>query len=332
MNQFIIGGSGSTGSSLLKNILYRHPRLFGGGETSLFAKHRVYTHWQQAKYLLTKKGVLGLRNAGYHLLNGTNLTQEEYCWTKDEVDHLAKRSKTFTHFCHSFFKRPMKAKNADIWFEKTPANVACFSYFLDVFTGGCIHIVRNPYDTIASLLRRGYAPHYAVGIYLLNTASGLKHYDDPKVHTIRYEDLVKQPEDSIMEICRFLKISFFPDMLMPGGEHVKESKLKGWQYDETQEIGKKSVGRFYEMPEQTQNLLLEYIQGIEISPAGKDYFGVQINGIRDICMALDYDYLTSKKNTFGERIKKDLSSDRRLRLRRGYWTGVKYPLRFVEQI
>ena len=39
--QVVMGGSGSTGSSLLKNILNRHPDIFSGEETEFFAKKMI---------------------------------------------------------------------------------------------------------------------------------------------------------------------------------------------------------------------------------------------------------------------------------------------------
>ncbi len=69
----IMGGSGSTGSSLLKNILNRNSKIFAGTETSLFCKKGIYFNWSSAKSRLLKRGVRGLRNFGFHIYNGTDL-------------------------------------------------------------------------------------------------------------------------------------------------------------------------------------------------------------------------------------------------------------------
>lgn len=325
--QVLMGGSGSTGSSLLKNILNRHQDIFSGEETTFFAKKMIYDDWSKAKNRVLKKKFFGLRNHGWHLFNGTKLLHKEYQWTKEELKQLIQKSQSLLDFAKVFYARPLESKGARIWLEKTPANAACFSFFLSAFPEGrVIHITRNPYDTIASLCSRGYGLYYAIGIYLLNTACGLEVMGEDRVFTAKYEDLTSYPENVVENLCDFLAISFDPEMLLPQGETVKKPKLSGWNYDETKAIEKGAVGRFNKLDENSKAAILGAVNRICISKVGQEYYQTKISSIKDICSELEYDYYEADNRSILRQLKKERRSDRWNRIRRGYPTGNHYPL------
>ena len=276
-----MGGSGSTGSSLVKNILNRHSDVFAGEETSFFAKRLIYDDWSKAKTRITKRKLKGLKNRGYHIYNGTDLVQSEYGHTKTEIEMLASQSNTLVEFCEGFYNQALNKNGAKFWVEKTPANAACFSLFLDRFQNGkVIHMLRNPYDTIASLWSRGYDLHYAVGIYLLNTSSGISaRNSNRKYHEIKYEDVVQKPSETIAEVCTFLEIEYNSEMLTSKDEKIEVSHLPGWNYDETANIGTKALGRFDRLQEEKKIQLLEAVDLMKVSDAGKKYYNIEYSSI-----------------------------------------------------
>jgi phosphoribosylformylglycinamidine (FGAM) synthase PurS component len=325
--QVIMGGSGSTGSSLLKNILNRHHEIFSGGETAFFAKKMIYEDWQKAKSRVLKRKLFGLRNHGWHIYNGIDLLQEEYLWNNTDLQEILKSSATLNDFTSTFYKKALEERKANIWIEKTPANSACFPFFLKAFENGkAIHMVRNPYDTIASLMSRGFDLYYATGVYLLNTASGISANDPERVHTVKYEDLTSRPETTVRKICEFLGVKYKAEMLEPQGEVVNNSKLEGWQYDETKAIGQGSVGRFKKLSEESQQEILEAVSAIQINGIGKKYYHTQVLNVEEICNELGYDFYNFEKPSKHKSLKKLLVKDRFSRLRRGYPTGYYYPL------
>ena len=187
-------------------------------------------------------------------------------------------------------------------------------------------MVRNPYDTIASLVSRGFNLYYAVGIYLLNTACGLnKSYPD-RLHTVTYENLIGNPEETVQDICTFLGIAFDSKMLEPQGEIVKNSQLEGWKYDETKAIGKGSVGRFNKLSKESQQEIIEAVNLISISNRGRIYYNTEIVNIEQICEQLDYDFHKIDKTTSYKALRNLKFKDQFVRIRRGYATGFKYPL------
>lgn len=325
--QVIMGGSGSTGSSLLKNILNRHQEIFSGGETAFFAKRMIYDNWSKAKSRVLKRKIFGLKNHGWHIYNGTDLFQEEYLWEENELRALLMKSNTLQDFTSAFYDKPLNQKGAHIWLEKTPANSACFSSFLSSYEKGkVIHVVRNPFDTIASLQRRGYDLYYATGIYLLNTASGIAANASNRSLTVKYENLIGNPESTVREICTFLNIDFSEYMLEPQGEVVHKPKLEGWNYDETKEIGKASVGRFNQLEEIDQNAIMEAVNMVHINGRGQGYYNTKIKNISEICEELGYDFYALGKTSTYKNLRSQLNKDRFNRISRGYPTGFYYPL------
>jgi len=293
----IIGGSGSTGSSLLKNLLNNHPMLFSGIETNLFVKKALYGNWNSNKNRLLKRGWRGLPNYSWHYLRGVDLLHADFGWERNELEEVAVSSSSFPEFANAFFQKPLKLTGAHQWIEKTPANSACFRFFLREFKGGkIIHMTRNPYDTVRSLTGRGYTLYYAVGIYLLNTSAALALKDHPQSLTVKYEDLVSDPETELRKVCRFLEVRYDEQMLKPsGGEANFETRLKGWKYDEMEEVKKGSVGRFFEMPTEEQFAISAALNMTLINNHGKKLCNNQIENIRQICRRLGYDYLEPPK-------------------------------------
>lgn len=328
MGKVLMGGSGSTGSSLLKNILNRNERIFSGGETAFLSKRLVYDDWPKAKKRLQRRKTKGLRNFGFHIYNGTDMCSPEYLWKPDELDSAAVASMNLDEFCEVYFGKALELTGATTWIEKTPANAACFASFLNHFQDSkVIHMVRNPYDTIASLCNRGFSLHYAVGIYLLNTASGLsaRHFKG-RCHIVKYEDLIKDPDGTVSEVCRFLEVSYDSSMLESQNEQIADSKLDGWNYDETQNIGKKAVGRFKKLEDDEQTKILEATNLVSINDRGCDYYDIDVSSVQEICEILDYDFYQIGSSGVRKQLKRLQRVDRLNRLRRGYPTGVYYPL------
>lgn len=324
----LMGGSGSTGSSLLKNILNRHTSIFAGEESNLFCKKELYDNFNNSKNRITKRGLFGLKNHGWHIYNGIDLANNNYDITNEQLNDFAKNTESFPIFINTL-KNHFLQSNEHIWLEKTPANTTAFRFFLSHFSDGrVIHITRNPLDTIASLMGRGYSLVYAIGIYLINTSAGLSHLSNPRCLTVKYENLVTNQTDTINSICDFLNIDFEGEMLISQNEKIAVSKLSGWQYDETANIGAKSVGRFYKLLQQQQDEILNGISGLCINNVGQELFKLQHLDIKAIAKALSYELDNSTINK-SSNLKSEIVKDRLNRLFRRYPTGFKYPLSLV---
>ncbi len=321
-----MGGSGSTGSSLLKNILNRHPAIFAGEESNLFCKKELYTSFSKHKFGILHRGVRGLRNHGWHMYNGVDLHTPEYHLDHKILKELIRKSDNFNHLIDLFKDHFRQFHRQSIWVEKTPANASSFGHFLDSFPEGkIIHIVRHPQDTIASLMSRGYGLVYAIGIYLINTSCGLSFIDDPRCLTIKYENLTSNPKMELDRVFDFLGIHKDYTILDAKREKLSISQLEGWQFDETAAIAKGSIGRFQSSDPILQGSINYGIRQISINDKGQNLFNTSQKTVEEIADKLNYSLDFSAKSQI-RNLNRLIQFERIKRLKRLYTSSYSFPL------
>lgn len=136
------------------------------------------------------------------------------------------------------------------WVEKTPYNEW---YVEDMFSfwpqAKCIHIIRDPRDNYLSYRRKH--PHWSPEFFAENwnrfALQGLENQrtiGDDQYLIIRYEDLVKSPQESIRTLIDFLAIDYHEILLKP--TRVGKSWWGNSMFnDKFQEISDDPVGRWH---------------------------------------------------------------------------------------
>jgi hypothetical protein len=94
-----------------------------------------------------------------------------------------------------------------------------------------IHVVRNPFDNIATLFRRGSFPSLerAIAFYdeLCQTVARLETRGEPgTLHRIHHEQLLQTPREHLAALCMHLGLSAPDEWLEAGAEVVSASSLK----------------------------------------------------------------------------------------------------------
>lgn len=288
-----IGGSGSTGSSLLRQILNRNSQVYIYNETQLFCKKKLFDDWNGNKHRLNKRFIFGLRSSGIKMHTGIHLG--DYDFGHDDFDNIlvnaqniAISSKSITHFAGSLFEKSNLKKNKKKWGEKTPANVYHFASIDKHFDNAqFIFCVRNPLDTIASLVSRGQNVYYATMQYLMNTSFGI-NFDQSNKQTLKYEDLVEKPEQVVMKLAAFLEIDFEDSMLNSTTQKRGNTRIKGWEYDETDPVRKNQISKFASLSLVKQSNILNAIHCLKIKNTFAEKHGLKVTSIADISQALDY--------------------------------------------
>ena len=290
----IIGGSSSSGSSLLQTILNRHSHIYCGPETSLFCKRGLFLKWKKNKNRILSSGWSALRNHSWFLLNGVHIFNKTAIWSCGEIQDIINKSITFQQFVDLYFAKYLDHFGKRFWIEKTPSNVVNFELFLNSFTKSkVVHVVRNPYDTITSLIKRGFTPYFACGLYLFNTASGLSARDDDNYFQICYENLVMDSKSELKKICNHLGFDFEEEMMDFKKNNLDMvNKIEGWSYDASESIGATSIGSFNRLGEQ----LKEEIKTISSLMVLHGSHRKKENSIREICQILGYEYQESHQN------------------------------------
>ncbi len=139
--------------------------------------------------------------------------------------------------------------------EQTPRNVYYARALLEWYPGArFVHVLRDPRGVMASQKYRwrrrsimsdpssmsrveqirtwvNYHPYTVARLWNLATACALQLEHHPRFHLLRLEDLLRQPERRMREVCDFLQLDFEPGMLdieRVNSSHVsKTSTVRG---------------------------------------------------------------------------------------------------------
>jgi hypothetical protein len=196
-----IGGHHRSGTTLLRMMLNRHPRIACGPEgellerTSFLAFHRyLEEQWKQR-----------LHNFGFGAV---------------EIDQ------GIAAFIDNFYTRYAIAQGKERWAEKTPKNVLRIAYLLRLFPNArFIHIIRDPRDVYCSVRQkaRTKTPRWtkltperiARGWVQFVEAGVAWRLDELRYCELRYEQLVREPEETMRRVFAFLGEDWREDILQP---------------------------------------------------------------------------------------------------------------------
>ena len=323
----IMGGSPSTGSSLLVNILDRHSAISAGSETYLFMHPRLFENWNYYKrYLKRTSKWRGLKSESWFRMNGAKLLNEDYGWSAPELEMLIEDSPDLIAFAQGFMARRMLQTGAKLWIEKSPANTISFPRFLAAFPNpAVITTIRHPFDTAASLVARGMSPYCAAGAYIVHTAMALRVWEHPRSFTVRYEDLVLQPERTVGNLLAFMGLNQEARILVPNAEEIKlEVKMKGWLQNEKGMIGHGSLGRFAQLSEMEKKRIADALSTFEINPAYARRYEIKHTCLYSISEVLGYSLAMGTGHPDLGRIKKQKRIDQVNRALRLYPAFGKY--------
>ena len=198
-----IGGCGRSGTTLLLSVLSAH------------------------RYLFCHPKELGI-------FNGSQDPES----TKLKLKNL--------HRLYQSFVLNKVPEGATRWCEKSPNNILHLGR-IDRFTNGefkFIQIVRDGRDVVLS--RHPSAPDkYWVEPerWIRDVSIGLEAAKDPRVHTIRYEDLIQKYDQTIHGICTFLEIEL-TDELMNWHQHARVIENRAYNGREVHPLSSSSIGKW----------------------------------------------------------------------------------------
>ncbi len=234
-----------TGSTLLRVILAGNPGIFAPPEMELL-------HFNT---LRERNDILGSDNA---LLDGTTeaIMNIKQC-SADEANILYQELVDQQLSVHDFYSLLNDWLGDQVLVEKSPTYAANMEILKRIENGFSeakyIHLVRHPYAMIQSYVKtkidllmdkreREQLPftrrQLAELIWLvteLNIQQFLRSIPEQRKFLVRYEDLVSQPEAVSRKMCKFLQVSYDPNMVdvyqekrnrMTAGVH-KESRMLG---------------------------------------------------------------------------------------------------------
>ena len=222
---FIVG-SPRSGTSLLRQMLNRHPALAICYETHFL---RLICPQRRRRAF----GDLSRQENRERLVNeylSLRPTQQlGVDWSKFRsrlVDEATSCPAFFTAVLSCYAESQGKERFGD----KTPGNAFYLDTLSEWFPGAPIlHIVRDPRDVAASLLRMPFGSPSAIQnakTWLRYVLAARRFSDRPEYLEIRYETLVDEPELELTKICQFIGEDYSPCMLT--AEQASTAHPAGW--------------------------------------------------------------------------------------------------------
>lgn len=219
----MIGGCGSSGTTLLAHCLDSHPELYCGPELYLLNKRQLYSrsfnYTTEEFRNLIRRGVPTTDVFHSEFVPPSTLSSprrttafirncENHRVTEEEVCRIAFESVDFPSFVSCLASKILHRNEKERWAEKTPQNCYCIKEFLEAFPGGFyVHVVRDGRDVVPSLVKRGMPVEQAVRRWMHDTAAILPYLQHEQCYILRYEDLVDQPENELGSLLEFLGAS-----------------------------------------------------------------------------------------------------------------------------
>ncbi len=247
---FVVGIARS-GTTLLSAMLSAHSRLDCGPESRFFARYRHLGAGQRRRLLEPAawprpavEFIAALRNQGHAIseLFGLSLAQIE--------DFLAAREPSLAAMLESLTLQHAQAAGKARWMEKTPRHLlmteTLWRHWPDAFV---VRIVRDPRDVALSLARMPFAKDSVVGNLVRidqdERASRERIESDPRAMTLRYEDLVTQPERELRRVCAFIGETYEPAMLdSRASAGAVAAEHEWWKAAVSGPLNSDSVGRW----------------------------------------------------------------------------------------
>jgi hypothetical protein len=209
---FIVGAPRS-GTTLLRNMFNRHPRIAICGETHFH--HYVYARRQAFGDMDNPKNrqrvveeYLGLRRLR---------------WVADRAvlsEKLLREGTSYQALFTSLVKYHAESQGKQRWGEKTPQHALFSETLCEWYPGATlIHMIRDPRDVVASLQRMSWAGNSVVQnarTWRKCSLAAQRCSHLPQYLPVCYETLVSQPERELRRICERIGEEYDPAMLDPG--------------------------------------------------------------------------------------------------------------------
>ena len=215
---FFIVGRGRSGSTLLRSVLDAHPAIMIPLE-SRFVQFLYYNFPLKGPWTTeTALRALDALDAWYESpdLHGQPLL---------DAIHACGPELTFHRFCKLIYLHSPSAFEKGrirILGDKNPRYSFFIPQLMQLFPGASfIHLVRDFRDNLLSVqqasgnIKESGNPYVAMGRWCLYNRVILKHQRrHPGVfHRVHFEELIKDPETVMQELCSFLGLEYVPEVL-----------------------------------------------------------------------------------------------------------------------
>lgn len=185
------------------------------------------------------------------------------------------------------------------WAVKVPLLELHARRLLDHYSGArIIHVVRDPRDICSSILRRGlYGPVRrwimdSVAWMTMNwkqsvrIAARIEAQDPKRYRTVRYEDFVGAPEETLKILCKFIAEEFDPAMLRMSDFPEFRDHGGNSSFAPVTGISSVPIGRFREFMRPSKIRTCELVAGRELTHIGYEPSHVRLGMVERLRLVL----------------------------------------------
>jgi len=259
----VIVGAPRSGTSLLRNMLNRHPSLAICGETQF----NQYVYRRRRAF-----GDLGNLRNRRRLIDeylsvrriqrlGIDISRLKEKLVREATSYPA----VFACLARSYAESTGKKR----WGEKTPQHALIAELLCEWFPDAAIlHILRDPRDTVASLQRMTGASNSVImnaRTWLACHLAARKSSHRPGYLLVRYETLVAQPEMEQARICAHLGEHYAPAMLVADDAAAPASP---WVQRAREPVTAKRIAAWQEEITERDAALIDWVVGRHLRSFG----------------------------------------------------------------
>ena len=264
---FIVG-SPRSGTTLLRNMLNRHPAIAIWHETQfnrlVYARRRSFGDLSDLRNRrrLVKE---------YLSLDRVKLMQVDLPALEET---LLREGVSYEAFFASLLRFYAEATGKRRSGEKTPLH-SLFTgmlhrWFPDAFL---IHILRDPRDVVASLMRMRWTPKSVLinaNTWVRCNLGAWRSRQHPRYLPVRYEELVTQPEEELRRICAFVGEEYSPAMLVQSPDRTE---CRPWLRRAQEPVTTARMGKWREQLTADEVALIEWKVGPHMQRFGYEPLG-----------------------------------------------------------
>jgi len=264
---FIVGCPRS-GTTILTEILNRHPDISITPETHYFSKFKhhlalKYMPLVKNKYDINKNFLFFIcKNRLFFNIFSRKITYEKLLneldnfpffhdskLEKDTIkSYIKEHRNTQLKPYHMVFKAWVscyaKKYNKKIPGEKTPINVFYMKTIQKIFENACfIHIIRNPYSTIASMNKMPWSSSDSKrNAYLWKKYNDVSNNNLKNYYLLRFEELVEKPDIVLKDLFDNINVEYSNTVLEPStNDRDYEANGEYWKKNSSKQISRKNI-------------------------------------------------------------------------------------------
>lgn len=220
---FFIVASARSGTTLLRVMLDRHPRLAIPPES-----HFIPRLWAERR----RYGREGRIEDRDRFLRDLAADRRFQSWdlpieaVRRDLDSTGRAAPAFPEAVAAAYRAYARARGKEWWGDKTPRHVNDLPLLGSLFPEArFVHMLRDGRDVALSVLElerlhhRAATPAYFWARHIRLARSAAQELGPARFAEVRYEDLLEDPEGELRRVCRFLGLGFEPVML----EHDRQA-------------------------------------------------------------------------------------------------------------